>query len=395
MRIVIVSSLAILLLPFAGCDRAAVPGDRAYRVVDSAGTRFVWNNRDTPTDTWMFREDLRIGTAEGADPYLFTDVRGLLVSPVGQIYVLDNAASEVRVFGSDGRWQFSFGGAGSGPGEFRAINGMVWGPGQSIWVHDHGNNRISVFASDGALLATHPRVWEMGFGFIWAGAVTADTTVMELVRHYGLTAPPEPGVETNTAQLYLKRLHPDGTIDSSYVGSASSRFYRLQRGIIAIPFERPPQHLLHLDGVWGVGSHEYRLSRIGRDGDTTLVIEQAYDAPPITATARDSAIAAAQERMTQLGVSTLDWSVIPERRPSIRHFFVDDVQRPWVGVTTNDTSSRYHVFDSTGVRQATVLLDFIPVDRGDLVPVYQGGRLYAVVQDSLDVTYIIRALREQ
>lgn len=63
--------------------------------------------------------DLRIGATDGAEPYLFHNVRGIGTLTNGEIVVLNSGTSEVRIFSAAGEFLRSFGREGDGPGEFR------------------------------------------------------------------------------------------------------------------------------------------------------------------------------------------------------------------------------------------------------------------------------------
>ena len=60
--------------------------------------------------------DLEIGEVEGEDPYLFTTIGSVVEDERGRMIVADYQTHEVRVFEPDGRFAFSFGGQGEGPG---------------------------------------------------------------------------------------------------------------------------------------------------------------------------------------------------------------------------------------------------------------------------------------
>ena len=86
---------------------------------DSAGVAIVVNPvqglwPDLPR--WQLREVTRIG-AEGDPNYVFGHIAGVVESSDGRIFVLDQQAAQVKVYGPDGGYERSFGGAGSGPGE--------------------------------------------------------------------------------------------------------------------------------------------------------------------------------------------------------------------------------------------------------------------------------------
>jgi hypothetical protein len=67
---------------------------------------------------------VRIGAIESPEEEVFGRIRDLAVSPEGNVYILDQQACQVRVFGPDGGFQFQFGQEGEGPGEFQTLSGQ-------------------------------------------------------------------------------------------------------------------------------------------------------------------------------------------------------------------------------------------------------------------------------
>lgn len=69
-----------------------------------------------------------------------------------RIYVLDGVNARIAVFDSNGAPLFSFGQAGSDPGEFNSPLGLATDYQGRIYVADSGNHRIQIFDSRGNLL---------------------------------------------------------------------------------------------------------------------------------------------------------------------------------------------------------------------------------------------------
>jgi len=91
---------------------------------------------------------LQIGEAEGEPAYLFGRVSGLALDAGGRIYVADGQANEVRIFAPDGTHSFSFGRAGSGPGEMRQPCCLASDRAGLLWMRDVGNARYTACRID-------------------------------------------------------------------------------------------------------------------------------------------------------------------------------------------------------------------------------------------------------
>ena len=90
--------------------------------------------------------DLTIGNVdETRDAYIFGGVSDLLLLDDGRILVADNSTHDVRVFGSDGRHQFTIGRRGAGPGDLSRPCCLTIGPDGQLWIRDNGNHRYSIF----------------------------------------------------------------------------------------------------------------------------------------------------------------------------------------------------------------------------------------------------------
>src|SRR5437870_5627047 len=67
----------------------------------------------------------RIGSADGADEYLFGRVSFVAVGPDGSIYVYDPQVPALRKYDVNGKYVKDLGRKGEGPGEYREIVGLA------------------------------------------------------------------------------------------------------------------------------------------------------------------------------------------------------------------------------------------------------------------------------
>lgn len=150
-----VPALGLLLVAACGGGEAG-PGSEAVAVRDSAGIRIVenrapawgegegWTVADTPS--------LRLGEVQGEGPEVFGAIGTALRLSDGRIAVLDQDASEIRIFGPDGSHGATAGGHGEGPGELGRIPGLVDLPGDTLGVWGMMSQRLSRFGRDGSFL---------------------------------------------------------------------------------------------------------------------------------------------------------------------------------------------------------------------------------------------------
>ncbi|MBN1867294.1 hypothetical protein JW916_08375 [Candidatus Sumerlaeota bacterium] len=151
-RVVVFSQQGTPVLEFGqdtlGLDQSGAGGI----AVDAQGNFLV-------ADTWnhalrLFGPDGQLlktvesGIAEG-NAVRFFGPRGVAIAPDGRIYVTDTGKRAVRVFGPDLRPLFSWGEAGSAPGDFLEPVGIAIDGKGRVYVADAGNGRIQRFDSEG------------------------------------------------------------------------------------------------------------------------------------------------------------------------------------------------------------------------------------------------------
>lgn len=95
---------------------------------------------------------LRMGVVEGAAPYQFSGIAGVLRLEDGRILVADGGSKELRLFSADGRHLRSVGGSGQGPGEFQQILWMKPIGSDRVLTWDAALSRGSVFTTEGEFI---------------------------------------------------------------------------------------------------------------------------------------------------------------------------------------------------------------------------------------------------
>jgi fibronectin type 3 domain-containing protein len=74
------------------------------------------------------------------------------ISKDGKVYIVDQAAGDIKVFDLDGNYLFKFGTSGPGNQDFRMVYGISAGPDGNIYVAD--TNQVFTFSPDGGLIST-------------------------------------------------------------------------------------------------------------------------------------------------------------------------------------------------------------------------------------------------
>lgn len=410
--------LASLLVALVGCT--ATEPDAEVVVDTLAGGALVVHNSERGLwdegEEWRLVEELRLGTATGAGPESFTDVRGLDVDAYGRIWVMDHQTNEIRVFDTEGEHVQTIGGTGGGPGEFRSLYGGGFDPEWRLWVFDEGQNRgYTVLDTTGTVVATFPReIW--GYGYRWkivfdeTGRLIEDAVLPpgeDGSRQGALVFNPppvgatgggsadDPGVELQGAEGTLRTgLGSPDTVrfDETSFTDRGPGYYRLETaggyGMIPVPFSGRGHRVIDdAPSEWVGFSDEYRIVRRSLDGDTLLVVEKEY-APVLV---EDEEVERFLGRLEDAGISRdlVDTSRIPDVHPAYEFFLLENgrlwVARPEAG---DEHSIPLDVFDGEG-RYLGVVRS--PVELREPAPwVVRDDRLYGIAFGELDVPYVVR-----
>ena len=396
MRPSIVRQPAVLLLLAVGaCADAGDAPRPAWRgAMDTlaSGVVQVTNPAAGTWDSvsaWRVLEELRIGTADGDGPDVFSDVRDLAVDSAGRIYVLQSTAKRVVIFDDSGRFVRSFGRAGGGPGEFENPIGMQLDPAGRLWVSDPRNARYTVFDPRGRVLASHPRRLRM-WGWQWDGRFMADGRLVEQDMIDG-----PPGERAGRAFV---RFDPSFTAADTLLhaappgGDPNENAFVFRRAdattYFTIPFRPGPLSVLDPRGFhWSGSSAEYRLVQRALDGDTVRVITREFTPVPVA----EEDLAAFREEIRDFASSPgYDESRIPQSKPAFQTVTVASDGHLWVRrhVAHGAGAAVFDVFDPEGRFLGEVR---VPADIAVYGPLLIGhDAIHAVVRDELDVPQVVR-----
>ncbi|MEB3289289.1 MAG: hypothetical protein VKI82_05205, partial [Leptolyngbya sp.] len=136
---------------------------------------------------------------------------------------------------------------------------------------------------------------------------------------------------------------------------------------------------------WGMFTGEYRLFELSPAGDTLRTITRAFEPLPVT----DADMEAARARLAWFvrEGGQVDWSRIPGTKPATVDFVVDAAGYVWVTpVTADDEGPVLDVFDPVGRYLGRVALPGRLFGR----PLVLEDRMYAVVQNDLEVPFVVR-----
>ena len=147
---------AILAVAAAGCgsdEPAPAPDHSAWdgTITTEGETTIVRTLSGSVWRSARLVEEASIGTADGEDPYVFSQIRSI-AADAERIYVVDTLANAVRVYDAAGNYLMDLGRPGDGPGELR----RPWAVGivgdSRILVRDRAQGRVHAFSPEGEFL---------------------------------------------------------------------------------------------------------------------------------------------------------------------------------------------------------------------------------------------------
>ena len=344
------------------------------------------------------RVDLRFGSPDGTDPNLtFGNILGVQAASDGTIYVLDQQAAEVRVFGPAGNYLRTIVRRGEGPGEIGDANGIFLSGDTLLWIND--TRQWSIIGVDPAgeevRRFTKPVMAIVGN---WNGVFDDLGRYWRDMSHSDESPgfPPPPGLSSWTERHYYKSYDlSSGTVDSVYVGDVAFRMYAYSTpdgrpGFLPLAFEAFEMVVVNPSGgFWRADNTSYRIARTGERGDTVLVIEAGLPRRPVTEEDRSAYVAGVVEDRPELRREAQEVAaLLPVFKPVLADIFVDDEGRLWVErVASTDVAAFYDRFSADGDYLGSVRLAFEPA--GPLR--VRHGNIYAWVTDELDIPYVVRA----
>jgi hypothetical protein len=105
-------------------------------------------------DVLKISEELSIGVAEGAEEYMFQDVREVEVDDSERILVSDRRGFHIKVFDKFGKYIKTIGRKGQGPGEFSQISSIQITPRNELMVYERNGFKLTYFSLDGDYIRT-------------------------------------------------------------------------------------------------------------------------------------------------------------------------------------------------------------------------------------------------
>ncbi|HEX5853521.1 MAG TPA: DUF6531 domain-containing protein, partial [Solirubrobacteraceae bacterium] len=113
---------------------------------------FGWGVTDAKSEFEVCTASCKVGLS-GSGNGQFNGVRGVAVTPAGNVWVVESTNNRVQEFNEANAFVLKFGSAGTGAGQFKEPKGIAYTAGGTVVVADEGNWRVEMFSATGTFLA--------------------------------------------------------------------------------------------------------------------------------------------------------------------------------------------------------------------------------------------------
>lgn len=361
-------------------------------VRDSAGIAIVeslapaWST----VDAWRLSQDplVSIGVEDGPPEYQLFRVLSAVRVEDDRIVIANGGTSELRFYDAAGRFLFSRGGDGEGPGEFRSL-GRIWRLADSLFLWDWSLSRVSVYSTSGEFARSF-RVHPTADGALPFGQGLFSNRyllVWRTPRDQELAV----GLARDTS-LYL-RYTLDGEQADTVGRFAGSEDYIGKQGELTFstsaPFGREATVIASGERLYFGSSDRYEIEIRTSDGRLERLIRRPIPNPPVTDEERETFHASQRERLqraSSLWRGLYEMMSLPATKPAYGRMLVDAVGNMWVSEYVERQSGLspdarlWTVFDPQGRLLGTVEMpaSWLVLEIGD-------DYVLGVWRDDLDV----------
>jgi hypothetical protein len=352
--------LSVLL--FSACGPSESGWDGRIEVRDGVSRVMNPDVPLYPDAALNLEEDLVITGSEDHESQMLQDIRTLDVDELGNIFILDEGAADIKVFDSAGRHLRTIGRKGQGPGEFGLPVGIIITPKREILVYDMEQRALKFLSLEGIFirqLSTADKFQFTGPRFTPDGRMVASY----------LVPADEPTAEL---RLFNPELDPLYTLVSLPVTPPPVLHFFAARSMTGLRWN--VNHRGEI--IWGdFLSPEYVLHVHDQEGNHIRTLTRKYDALPVTEGDKEALL-----RLMFGENPPPQWDIrFPEQYPPFSGFSCDDGGRIYVKVHVKvgaEAGEHYDVFDAEGRYAARISL---PVP----LMVLKKGYLYTITENEL------------
>jgi hypothetical protein len=348
----IISLALLLVLTFCGKQKSEWDGE----IYESNGVKIIRNPKQPIHDRYVLDLELELSIGRKdvpKDEYIFTNIKEMCVDDQGNIYILDPNQKSIKKFNSKGKFLFTIGRSGQGPGEY----GWPW----DICVN---NNRLVVFD-------------------IIYRRIILYSLDGEYIKHISTFKKGQPrDIKMNSSKEFIILSSVPGEKHVNELSRFDANFNKID---VIDSFERDKLPILESispdihwcltqkdEIVWGF-SDRYEIKIQNAQGQLTTRILRNYDPIPVDEQKYAEQI---KRKFGGKPPGPQFQQKLPKFHPAFHSILSDDKGRIYIGVfdETEDNGTFYDILDAEGRYLAKMKLSVSPF-------LIKKGKLYSLTQD--------------
>ena len=327
-----------------------------------------------PNTKLVYEEELSIGEEEGDSNYVFYRPANIVVDSEEHIYLLDSGNNRVQVFDAAGKFLYSFGKKGQGPGEFMMAYSMVLSGDEKLYILDLQNRRMSVFQKNGKYLQGFD-IKEGSPQFLFIDE-NENLFMGKILR----------GKTPNDQKISIGKYDINGNLLLTFKEFAmnSIKFIRSGKSVTAIPIMFNPSAAWTVDNRGNVYSglgDQYVVDVQSADSMVVKQIKRNWQPIPVTSEDKNKY----NERFKSQLSSMIKEIEFRNTKPAFSRFTIDDQNNLWVKLYTEFgfEENRCDVFDPEGKYLYQVEISIRP----DL---FKNGKIYTIERTEEGIAMVKR-----
>lgn len=349
----------IIFLVLSACSKKP-ENATGIEIID--GIKYVHNTEIPlhPNKTVAFEEDLSIGGEDDTGNIVLFRPSRFLVDQDENIYITDRQDQVIKVFDPNGKYMWTIGAKGEGPGEFRSVGYQTFLPDGRLLVMDSRSRRISIFDSSGEFLESYQ--WKKQLGRL---QLATDSSC--IVSEYFF----EGDNPLEERKLYIKEYDFKGNEIRSFGEFVPQEMkIHAERNIVfGLGVPHSPQSIFASDQkqqcLYHCLNDKYIIEVFDKIGKVFKKIDRPYEPVPFTSKDAEK-FRAGYERSQNEDMKRMAKNMaMPKIKNITSRMLVDDLGNLWVQTyeqkeDEDRTFTAYDIFNADGYYEAKVWIDKSP-----------------------------------
>jgi len=336
-----------------------------FKIKTEEGIPVVMNGKvpDPPKGTATklnLKELFSLGNGETSED-MFSDITDFIVTKNGAIFILDRKEFCIKAFYPQGRFMFSFGKQGQGPGEFGQPVDLLLSPDDKIIINDTFTGSLVFFDREGRFLRVQSTI---------EARLPAGIQMDARGNIVGRVAEPNgKGKLFIRVRAFDPDLRPKITLHSVEYPNIWSGKGRFNPFAVRLLFQMNDQGEIYIGS-----SSNYIIQVFDRDGNQLRAIQREYDPVPISKAEKDEMAGSIPDAPDTKVKEMLEY---PDSYPPYGHFILADDGRILVQTYERGKTRKefmWDVFNEQGRYIARIPLAIN-------LQVWQNGKAYGIEED--------------